>query len=208
VATPAVIVRRSRAFRAVARATRPLRRRFDLSYVYEFDLAQPIPPAPAELPVELERATREDVIAAADLADPALRDKFLARLEDGMACFVAKLDGRVVAYNWTRNRSGEDEGDVIHLEPGEIYTTDAFTAERYRGRKIHSATLAYMLRAAHADGYRRAYTMGSVWKLGSRKAIRLVGWRLAGRVLRLQLGRRFVVLRLSGSARPLRARAA
>jgi GNAT superfamily N-acetyltransferase len=207
-ANAAVAVRRSRLFRVVAWVTRPLRRRVDLSYLYQFDLAEPVAEARAEIPVELVRATPEDVVAAADIADPGLRDKFLARLEDGMSCFVAKVDGRVVAYNWTRYRSGEDEGDEIHLGDGEIYTTDAFTAEAFRGRKIHSATLAYMLRVAKGEGYRHAYTMGSVLKLGSRKALPGVGWRLAGRVVRLHLGRRFVVVRLSGSARPLRARAA
>jgi GNAT superfamily N-acetyltransferase len=207
-ANPGVIVRQSRVFRAIAAITRPLRRRVDVSCIYEFDLVNQVPQGRADIPIEMARATPEEVVAAADIADTRLREKFLARLEDGMACFVAKVDGRVVAYNWTRYRSGEDEGDELHLGPGEIYTTDAFTAEGFRGRKIHGATLEYMLRFAREEGYRRAYTMRSVLKLASSKTLPNVGWRVSGRVLRLQLGRRSVVLRLSGSARPLRAEAA
>lgn len=202
------MVRRSRAFAFVAWLSRPVRRLLDLSYVYHLDLSGPLPEVRAEIPIELVRATREDVVEAAAIANPGLRDKFLARLDDGMACFVAKVDGRVVSYNWTRYRSGEDEGDVLELGPGEIYTTDAFTADGYRGLRIHSETLSYMLHTAKAEGYREAYTMASVLKLGSRKGLPPVGWRLSGRVIRLHLGRRFVVLRLSGSSRPLRAAAA
>lgn len=207
--SPVVTVRRSRAFVLVVRATRPLRKRLDLSYLYHFDLRGPVPDARADIPVEMTRATPEDVEAAALLVAPELREKFLARLDDGMECFVAKIDGRVVAYNWIRYRSGEDEGDVIELGPGEIYTTDAFTAEGFRGRKIHAETLGYMLRAAKAEGYLHAYTMASALKLGSRKTMPRLGWRLAGRVLRLRLtGEHFVVVRISGSSRPLRAAAA
>src|SRR5205085_10266345 len=137
--------------------------------------------------------------AAAGIAAAGLREKFLARLDDGMACFVAKVDGRIVAYNWTRYRSGEDEGDLIQLGPGEIYTSDAFTAEGFRGRKIHTETLACKLRVAREQGYRDAYTMASALKRGSRKTMARLGWRLAGRVLRVRVGRRFVVVRLSGS---------
>ena len=65
-----------------------------------------------------------------------------------MACFVAKLDGKVVGYNWTRYESGVDEGDVIELRPGEMYTTDCLIDPALRGKRIHGVTLGHMLQAA------------------------------------------------------------
>lgn len=185
-------------FRAFARLTRPARRRVDISYIYHYDLTRPLPEARAEIPVEITRATPDDVDAAVKVAGRPVN-----RLEDGLACFVASVDGRFAAWNWTRFRSGDDEGNTIHLGPGEIYTFDAYTVEEFRGRKIHGATLAYMLRTAAEDGCTGAWTMASALNRRSWKTMSRIGWRLSGCVLRIRFGGRRVVIRLSGSARPL-----
>ncbi len=193
---------------------RPLRARIDIGYVYHFDLRGPVPEFRADARVEMQRAERADLEEAALLADPpdpSLLDKFLARLDAGMVCFVAKIDGRVVAYNWAMLRSGEDDGDTIELGPGEIYTTDGFTAAAYRGRKIHTETLAYMLRAAQAEGYLDAYTLASVFKRRARKTHHRLGWRLSGRLLlirtqdivHVRARGPFRVIAWAGSPRPL-----
>jgi GNAT superfamily N-acetyltransferase len=198
---------------------RPLRARIDIGYVYHFDLRGPVPDFRADARVEMQRAERADLEEAARLADPpdpSLLDKFLARHDAGMVCFVAKIDGRVVAYNWAVLRSGEDDGDTIVLGPGELYTTDGFTAAAYRGRKIHTETLAYILRAAQADGYLDAYTMASVFKRRARKTHDRLGWRLSGRVLlirtqdlvRVRARGPFRVIACAGSPRPLLRRGA
>jgi GNAT superfamily N-acetyltransferase len=185
--------------------TWPLRGRLGLSYVYHYDLRRPVTPFRADIRVEICRATMSDVEEAALLPASRDRERFNGRLDNGNACFVAKADGRVVAFNWTRFSSGSDDGCAGVLGPAEIYTSHAFTAQGYRGRKIHTETLAYMLHAAKTEGYRDAYTMVSVQNRASRKTMDRLGWRLSGRVVRLRVRRSasFVVLAFSGSRRPL-----
>ena len=185
--------------------TRPLRGRLGLSHVYHYDLRRPVTPFRADIRVEICRATMSDVEEAALLQAPRDPERFNGWLDNGNACFVAKADGRVVAFNWTWFSSGSDGGCTVVLGPGEIYTTNAFTAPGYRGRKIHTETLAYMLHAAKVEGYRDAYTMVSVLNRASRKTMDRLGWRLSGRVVRLRIRRSasFVVLAFSGSRRPL-----
>ncbi len=199
-----VALRRSRGFRTLARLTGPVRARVDIACVYHRDLRGAPPDFRADIQVEMSRATPAEVDEAALLAGPQFVDRFRARLDEGMACFVAKVDGRVVAYNWTRYSSGEDEGDILELRPGEIYTTDAFTEETLRGRRIHGETLGFMLRTAHEEGYVEAYTMRSLLKRASRKPMAKLGWRVSGWILRVRVGGRVRVVRLRGSARPFR----
>jgi len=197
-----VAIRRSGFFRLAARATKPVRHRFDVACVYHRDLRSELTQVRSEVPVEMVRAAPEDVREAALLAGPQFVEPFRARLDDGMACFVAKLDGRIVGYNWTRYESGIDEGDVIHLRPGEIYTTDCLIDERFRGKRIHGVTLAHMLQVAKDAGYVDAYTMRSELKRASRKGLPSLGWQVSGRYLRIRFGKTFSAIRLTGSPHP------
>ena len=193
-------------FPLVAWATRPIRRRIELTYLYHFDLRGPVPAFRAAVPVEMKLATVAEVEEAARLTRMDWQEKFRSRLGNGMACYVARIGLRVVAYNWTWPRSGREGMDAIELEPGEVYTHDAFTVPDLRGRKIHTETLSFMLRAVQDQGYRDAYTMASVLNRRSRKTLTRLGWRLSGRVLRIKIGGDFRLLRLSGSPRPLSER--
>lgn len=195
----------NRAFRLAARATRPVRRLVDVTVLFHKDLHEEIPRVRIDPAIEISRASREEVEAAAELSAPGFRESFLRRLEDGLACFVARADGRVVAYDWTMYSSGEDEGDVIELGPGEIYTLDAFTAEPWRGRGLHVALLAHMLTEAREQGYTDAFTLASVLKRRSLRNVSRLGWTESGRALRVRRpGGNFRILALRGSRRPLR----
>ena len=191
-------------FRLFARITRPLRRLADVTVLYHMDLRADIAEMPAPPGIEIGPGSREEVEAAAQLSAPGFRESFLRRLDEGLVCFVARAEGGVVGYDWTMYGSGEDEGDVIELGPGEIYTLDAFTQESWRGRGVHVALLAHMLRAARELGYTDAFTMASVLKRLSHRNLRRLGWTETGRALRIRRpGGRFRILALRGSRRPL-----
>lgn len=195
-------------------ALRPLRARVDVGLIFHYDLTVPVPDFRADIPVEMKRADSAEVQEAARLADPLLAEKFAARLADGMACYVAKVEGRVIAYNWVRFRSGEDEGDTIVLGSREVYATDAFTAPEFRGRKVHPQTLAFIMQTAKANGYRDIWTLVSAPRRNSWKTHRRLGWRRSGIVLRVRLRdlirlrarSPYVVVACAGSPRPLATR--
>lgn len=197
-----VAIRRSRAFPLLSKLTAPFRHRIDVACVYHRDLRGEITQVVSEVPVVMSRATEEEVREAALMAGPQFVQPFLARLEEGMACFVAKLDGKVVGYNWTRYESGIDEGDVIELGPGEMYTTDCLIDPAFRGKRIHGVTLGHMLQAAKDLGYVDAYTMRSEFKRASGKAMPGLGWRVSGRYLKVRIGWTFRVIPLRGSPHP------
>jgi len=90
----------------------------------------------------------EDEHAAAlqQLRRASLREKYLRALRAGESCFVARVGAEMAHSNWIRY---DDSGPLVQrpvlLMRGEIYTTDGFTAERYRGLRVHEAVLTTML---------------------------------------------------------------
>lgn len=76
-----------------------------LVLVYRKDLPQPLTPWKAEVPIEISRAGEADMEEGAaieytreDRASHA--ERFRKRLRDGNHCFVARVDSKIVAYNW------------------------------------------------------------------------------------------------------------
>lgn len=159
--------------------------------MYTKDLTEPLTPCAAAVPIEIGVARGEDLTAAAALyhhADAARVPRraawFRERVRDGSHCFVARVDGEMVAYNWIRVDAAVGARDLpMHLAPNEIYTTDAYTARAWRGKGIHTALNYAMLQIARDSGYRTAYTLLRVSNLRSWVTMPRVGWKLAGTLL-------------------------
>ena len=209
-------VRRSpayaRAHRVGGRLTRPVRRP-DVVAILRRDLTQPIPPAAARVPLETSVASREDVLG--DVArlresfDPPAHERlaralFGRRLGTGFLCFVGRVGGRIVAYNWTQYEPGEDDGVYVDLRPDEVHCLDAYTIPELRGRNIHAALLREMLLFNAGLGYRYGYSWVSVTNRHSPKAHRRLGWERTGTMLFAGRASRIRVVRLSGSTHPWR----
>jgi GNAT superfamily N-acetyltransferase len=172
--------------------------------VFRRDLTRPIPEAAARVPLIAAVASREEVLGeiARLRPDPALPELFAGRLERGFGCFVGRVDGRLVAYNWTQYEPGEDDGAWIDLGPGEVHCLDAYTVEDLRGRNIHAALLREMLLFNAGLGYRHAYSATSVSNRSSRKGLRRLGWEQTGSFLQVRRRSGLAVVRLTGSAHP------
>jgi hypothetical protein len=193
-----------RARRVAERLTRPLRR-LDLAAIVSYDLERPLAPATTNVRLETFVASRREVDEeVVQKGDPRAREIFDRWLAEGALCFIARVEGRLAAYNWTRYEPTEDEGRYVDLGPDEVQCLSAYTFSEFRGQNLHAALLREMLLFNAGLGYRRAYSKVSLMNRRSPKAHRRLGWERTGVVLTVRGIRGFPVVRLSGSTHPWR----
>jgi hypothetical protein len=177
-----------------------------LYVMYRKDLTRPITPYRARVPVEVTRAAPDEIEAVARIesADEAFVRMFRNRARRGQMCFVARVNGEVVACDWVCPRPEAVPGGVAALRPGEVYCTDAYTVPAWRGRNIHPELNSRMLIAAQEAGYRIAYTLTNVVNPRSWKVAFRAGWEFSGTYIYFRSSRtgRERIWRLAGSIYP------
>lgn len=135
------------------------------------------------------------------------RSEYVRAMAAGERCFIARVNGEIAHSNWLRfHDSGWMDGRSVALLPGEVYSTDGFTSEKWRGLRLHEAVATYQLCVARDQyGCRLAYTITDATKAASRRALRHIGWRRRGAVLYLtpRLLRRLWMYRLGGDVEPM-----
>ena len=199
-------------WKAIVKLLSPLVR-LDVEILYDLDLKQPIEQRPPKIECRIEQATEADLDRIVEMREPQAderriaKEKFLMAMRTGECCFVARVDGEIAHSNWTRFHGCAPIADrSVDLLPGEIYTTDAFTDERWRGMCLHEAVLSHMLRFAQSRGCHHAYTITNLIKGGARRGlVRAAPWRPRGKILFIgfhRLGRTRLV-RLSGDVEPI-----
>ena len=161
--------------------------------IFYKDLAQPLVPVRATVPVTIAQAAASDAAEMAALwssDDPRNRSAadeeatFGDRFRAGSLCYVARLEGRIVAYDWIRPWTAAGAGGVpMVLADDEVYTTDAYTADAWRGHRIHPALNHAILERAQQEGYRIAWTMARADNTRSLPTLRRVGWTPSGTLL-------------------------
>ncbi len=147
--------------------------------VYTFDLKAE-PPAvrlkPGYAISEAGAAEIDEIVADLPRDEPAgvLRTLFA----QGHHCFVAKFDGRVVAYNWIAFAAVQEEEYRCTPAPYQAICLNAYTAPGHRGKGLHYALLLSMLHFARSEGRSVAYTAVSLLNETSWKTHVRMGWRL------------------------------
>jgi ribosomal protein S18 acetylase RimI-like enzyme len=159
--------------------------------MFRKDLRQALTPVHAEVPitVDLADASQMDELAAMYHAGnpdqaPSTAKLYRKRLRTGGLCFVARIEGKTVGYNWVRvgHATGAAEVPMV-LQDDEIYTDDAYTSEAWRGQGIHPAVNHAMLKYARERGYRTAYTLARADNARALVALPRVGWTLSATLL-------------------------
>lgn len=196
-------------WRIVVKALSPLLR-LDQQILFEFDLAGSLQPRKPKVDVTISQASVGDIDEILDMQMQLLSPQQVAQLSDaeelqyaqlmrvrknaydeyvvamraGEQCYVARENGSIVHSNWIRFHDNAPlDGRPVALKPGEVYTTDAHTAEPRRGLGIHEAVLMHMLQVAQQRGCHRAYTITDLTKAGSRRGVKRVGWQRRGSIL-------------------------
>lgn len=206
--------------------------KIDLQILYEYDLTKPVVVQQARIDCGIGPATPADIEDILDMQMQLLPPELVAQLSDeeelqyalmcraranahdtyvramqaGERCFVARVDGRIAHSNWIRfHDNGWMEGRPVDLLPGEIYSTDGFTAEAWRGKRLHEAVATFQLRFAQLQGCHHAYTITDLTKAGSRRGVLRIGWRRRGRIVYVtpRLLRRTWLFCLSGDLEPM-----
>ena len=222
-------------WRVMVKAFSPLLR-LDLQILFDFDLQQALATRSPKVALVITRADESDIDEILDQQMPRLTvdeirtfndtqdlqyaqmlrargnafDVYRRSMRVGERCYVARVDGAIVHSNWIRfHDNGQIEGRPVELQPGEVYTTDAYTVEGWRGKGIHEAVLMHMLQIAKQMDCRRAYTITDLTKAGSRRGVQRVGWSYRGSILYVSPRglKRTWLIRLGGDIEPLFAHA-
>jgi len=173
--------------RAARRSLRPIGL-LDYSVIYRWDLARPLAPFRARLPIEICIATDEQLDVIAEITGSPFHCASLlrARTRTGSKCFLASLNGEIAGFNWVTRGQVHDEFYRISLNPKDVYCMDAHTIESYRGNAIHTELLFRLLEYAKGNGCRYAYTRVSAMNVASWKSHLRLGWEELGRTYVLQ----------------------
>ena len=144
--------------------------------VYSIDPRVP-PPRPSLLGYSIEHAQDNEIDYICDLLT---RDQpahvVRARWREGHHCFVAKIDGRVVGYDWIAFSSVQEQEYRIELQSSDAYCLDAYTVPEHRGKGVHYALLFALLQHAAQSGKTRVFTAVSLYNVNSWKSHLRMGW--------------------------------
>src|SRR3989339_913357 len=157
------------------------------------DLTKPLDEKHAAVPVDIDQAYASDVDELVALVEKrygpvkniewysrlGIRGTILDRFQHGAKCFVARIDGKSVHYNWIFFHHQEwvpGTKRYINLKDGEAFCDDGFTLEPWRGKSIHMAVNFRMLLFLKQAKYLHAYTVVSSYNKSSQKALSRINW--------------------------------
>jgi len=165
---------------------------------YQKDLTKPLKAPSAKVDLTVCQARGADIEALATLAynrycqaesnedfrSWRIQAKIFDLLRRGHICFLGKIGGEVVHYNWIYFRWNDTlPGRYIHLKEDEALLNDAYTIEAWRGKAIHTLVQYHMLLHLKEGGYRRAYTFAYTDNRSSLKTHDRLGWKRTGLIL-------------------------
>jgi L-amino acid N-acyltransferase YncA len=155
--------------------------------VYELDLR--VQPRDAGAALDARFLGPEELHVYEELR-PDGADRAQRRLAAGHRCFVAWVDGKLATARWVATAAAHVDylGLELELAPGEVYSYDSFTAERFRGRGLSTASQARLADVLREEGFGRVLrAVLPENRAGVRDAI-AAGFRPRGRIGYVRVG--------------------
>lgn len=128
-------------------------------------------------PAIISRAGSGDVAELAQAMGYSDNVPILQRFSSGRQCYIARADGKLVAYGWItfdQEHIGE-LGLLMRLNAGEAYIWDCATLPAYRGQRLYPALLAHVLLELRHNGHSRVWIGTDADNLPSQRGVELVG---------------------------------
>jgi hypothetical protein len=141
-----------------------------------------IPVYNAQLEVEFRLLQPEDLTAYLHFRPNAERRTIESRIEQGHRCVSSWHDGKIIDAGWTA--AGEVTvpylDRMLCLEPGDIYSYDAYTLPAYRGHGLYMARNSYTARTNQQEGYKRSVALVApenytAWLILTRSGLETIG---------------------------------
>jgi GNAT superfamily N-acetyltransferase len=149
----------------------------EFSEIYSLSLDRIPPPRQLDSSYTIDQANADDIDF---ICRELVRDEppvvIRTLFAEGHHCFVARSQGRIVAYDWLALSTVQEEEYRIELEPVHAFCLNAYTVPEHRGRGIHYALLRRMLEFAAQNGRSKAYTLVSLYNRDSWKSHIRMGW--------------------------------
>jgi RimJ/RimL family protein N-acetyltransferase len=169
-----------------------VRRRFFVAYqryvILARPLDEPLPNNQPQLEVTIRQATLDDTERFRPIIPSWQLEQFVHRLRDDHIFFITLLpDGRIVNYRWLSPELSTLESYHIPLEPGDIYSSFAYSLPAYRRLGLSGANFAACCRFLREHGYKRVLTRVEVNNIASLAACQRVGFQEMGRATLFKL---------------------
>lgn len=179
---------------------------------FERNVAQPVAPFDAAIPLEIRIATAADFDRFRDIL---LRERvdwseIERRRASGDLCFIGVAQGRLIHFTWLLRRPTwlPALGATLELSAEEAYAHFSYTDPAMRGHGAHPAVINVMTRWEHAAGIQRHFGLVMGHNVS---ALSIMSKHHAGvaarpsrtvRTVRLLGARGFLARGLGGEARP------
>ena len=186
-------------------------RRFELALIFRKDLTGRLERLETDADIEIGSASTQEVEQAAIAIGHRRQDTgevFRWRMETGCLCLIARAGSTLVGYDWIRFRPGPDDGDMIALSQGDVYSFDLYVDENWRGHRVAAALVTQSYTFLKGQGYKTLYARVSVFNRKSVRNSRRSSGTPSGLVLRVRGSKRggWPIITLWGSSHPLSRR--
>lgn len=146
--------------------------------LHELSLQGPLPDLHASVPIIVGLLRESEAMEYVELRVGTPLREVKRRFEAGRLCFVARLQGRLVAVTWAAVDHAWScfLSCEIPVAADEVYVYDSFTSPELRGKGVSPAIGTHVLRYFHEAGYRCAIRAVESTNRSSLRAVAKAGY--------------------------------
>lgn len=141
-----------------------------------------IPVYHAQLEVDFRLLQSDEVDAYLRFRPSLRRNRIEQRLEQGHRCFASWHGERIIDAGWTATQAVAVPylGRVLRLDPGDVYSYDAYTLPEYRGYGLYMARNSHTARTNQREGLKRSVALVApenytAWVILTRSGLETIG---------------------------------